>query len=94
MVDQKHGEVWTTVSGSTNLPVGDLPKQWPWKNGYHSLEHALVAYVTSAARTGDPVTLYFAHDAAAVRPYFFDGAVVRSEDSGGGVRAVTFAGIH
>jgi mannose/cellobiose epimerase-like protein (N-acyl-D-glucosamine 2-epimerase family) len=95
-VDPVHGEVWTTVSGTTNRPIGDLPKQWPWKNGYHSLEHALVAYITAAARAGEPVTLYFATREAGVdfRPYFFEASAVSTEPRDGGIFAVRFEGIR
>lgn len=95
-VDPVYGEVWTTVSGTTNLPIGDLPKQWPWKNGYHSLEHALVAYITTAARAGEPVTLYFATTEAGVdfRPYFFEATGVSGEARDGGVLAVRFEGVR
>lgn len=95
-VDPLYGEVWTTVSGSTNLPIGDLPKQWPWKNGYHSLEHALVAYITAAARTGESVTLYFAASEPGVdfRPYLFQAGGASGEAREGGVLAVRFDGVH
>lgn len=95
-VDHAYGEVWTTLDGLTNRPLKDLPKQWPWKNGYHSLEHALVAYITSLARVGQPVTLYYAHDATSsdVRPYFFEAASQRVASSEAGIFAVTFEGVH
>ncbi len=95
-VDPLHGEVWTTVSGATNLPIGDLPKQWPWKNGYHSLEHALVAYITAAARAGEAVTLYFAATEPGVdfRPYFFQASGASGEAREGCVIAVRFDGVR
>jgi mannose/cellobiose epimerase-like protein (N-acyl-D-glucosamine 2-epimerase family) len=95
MVDHQYGEVWTTVNGATNLPLTDLPKQWPWKNGYHSLEHALVAYITTRANEGLPLTLYFAHsETANLRPYFFQARTTSIEARGDGTTAVTFEGIH
>jgi mannose/cellobiose epimerase-like protein (N-acyl-D-glucosamine 2-epimerase family) len=95
-VDSQHGEVWTMVSGTTNLPIGDLPKQWPWKNGYHSLEHALVAFITTAARAGESVTLYFAASEPGVdfRPYFFEATGASGEALEGGVLAVRFEGVR
>ncbi len=94
VVDPKFGEVWTTVNGQTNLPLADLPKQWPWKNGYHSLEHALVAYITASASEGNPVTLYFAHEPTDVRPYFFQAATQSSQRIDDTVVAVSFEGIR
>jgi hypothetical protein len=95
-VDPVYGEVWTTVSGTTNLPIGDLPKQWPWKNGYHSLEHTLVAYITTAAREGQPVTLYFAAPASGgdFRPYFFEAGEAVREARDNGVQAVRFERVY
>lgn len=61
-----------------NWPDSDTAKCWRWKNGYHSVEHALVMYLFSSWRTGRDAELYFAvpEGAAstfAARPYFFDG---------------------
>ncbi|MDO6762623.1 hypothetical protein [Agarivorans sp. 1_MG-2023] len=45
-----------------------------WKSDYHALEHALVAYLTSAQLSGESARLYFAMpaDQAALRqPYFY-----------------------
>jgi mannose/cellobiose epimerase-like protein (N-acyl-D-glucosamine 2-epimerase family) len=73
-VDHQYGEVWTTLSGATHGPTGGLPKQWPWKNGYHSFEHALVGYISTSQLYGMPVTLHYAFDqlppAEEIRPYF------------------------
>ena len=34
-----------SVDGRTHAPVRQAPKQWEWKNAYHSFEHALVGYI-------------------------------------------------
>jgi len=77
-VDHEHGEVWTVVDNATNQPkAGSLPKAWPWKNAYHSLEHALIGYITAQQMNGQPVTLYYAFqqkpDESAIQPYFLRG---------------------
>ncbi len=81
-IDHDYGEVWNGVDGKTNRPVRDLPKQWQWKNGYHSLEHALVAYITSQQLHGEPVILYYAFskrpEDAQLRPYFYTGTIDRA----------------
>lgn len=74
-VDPAFGEVWTTISNDTGRPpAGDLPKQWPWKNGYHSLEHALVGYISSQQLNNEPVRLHYAFNPTnTARPYFYEG---------------------
>ena len=92
------GEVWTTVDGKTHLPKTDNPKAWPWKNAYHTMEHALVGYITSQQLHGEPVTLYFnfasPQDDGAVRPYFFSGRIdskeVTDDSRGGSIQKIIF----
>ena len=76
-VDPEFGEVWNGVTAGTNQPIKDMPKQWPWKNGYHSMEHALVGYIVAQQMQTLPVTLYYAFtanpDPALVRPYYYTG---------------------
>ena len=78
MVDRAQYEVWGWVGGDNQPSRG--PKIHQWKNGYHSAEHALVAYVTTQAIQKKPVTLYYAFKAPtiAVRPYFYSGKVLDS----------------
>jgi len=68
------------VRAADGAPSGG-PKVHPWKSGYHSAEHALVAYLTGQALRGEPATLYYAlaEPTIPVRPYFFSGRVVSSE---------------
>ncbi|MDX2149495.1 MAG: AGE family epimerase/isomerase [Bryobacteraceae bacterium] len=83
-VDPKYGEVWTTVNAANNQNLADMPKAWPWKNAYHSMEHALVAYLTTSELQDRPVTLYFAFkvppEDSTIRPYFFNGWITGWED--------------
>lgn len=78
-VDREYGEVWSGVNGSTNQPLNEMPKQWPWKNGYHSSEHALVGYITSSQLHGEPVSLYYAFkqmpSVDTIHPYFYRGTI-------------------
>ena len=100
-VDHKYGEVWTTLDASTNNPpAGDLPKAWPWKNAYHSFEHALVGYITGQQLNGKTVTLYYAFNNPAgidaIQPYFFTGKIQSVEPqfhATGAVYKVTFSGV-
>ncbi len=80
MVDHRDHEVWGFVRAADGAPSGG-PKIHQWKSGYHSAEHALVAYLTGQVLRGEPATLYyaFAEPAIPARPYFFSGRVVSSE---------------
>jgi hypothetical protein len=59
-VDKEHGEVWNSVDGKTHVPERKLPKEWEWKNAYHSFEHALVGYIVGQQLNNLQVTLYYA----------------------------------
>jgi mannose/cellobiose epimerase-like protein (N-acyl-D-glucosamine 2-epimerase family) len=81
--DRPAGEVIPGIdeygSPASDWPDSNTMKCWRWKNGYHSVEHALVMYLFSSWRTDRPAELYFAvpdDDASdfVARPYFFDGA--------------------
>lgn len=78
-VDPQFGEIWNTIDVSTHEPVQTLPKQWPWKNGYHSLEHALVGYITSSQLHQDPVVLHYAFEQLpeldTIHPYYYQGKI-------------------
>jgi mannose/cellobiose epimerase-like protein (N-acyl-D-glucosamine 2-epimerase family) len=95
-VDATDGEVWSRLTPDGARAPDSLPKKWPWKSAYHSVEHALVGYVTSQAIDGKPLTLYYGFaerpDTATVRPYFFRGALT-SLDNAGGVWKATFSGV-
>lgn len=76
-VDRSSKEVWTGIQANGNSPLGGFPKAWFWKNAYHSVEHALFGYVTTAQLERRPVVLYYAFQQAptsgSVRPHFFTG---------------------
>lgn len=74
MVDRDGHEVYGWV-GPDGQP-GRGPKIHFWKSGYHSAEHALVAYLTAQSLRGEPAALHFAPIEAGVpvRPYLFAGA--------------------
>jgi mannose/cellobiose epimerase-like protein (N-acyl-D-glucosamine 2-epimerase family) len=99
-VDRPSGEVWTTVDDRTHLPLaGDMPKAWPWKNAYHSSEHAMVAYVTTRQLNDQPVTLYYAFRELPgaeiqLRPYFYSGRVTEARRTPAGHWEVTFRDVR
>jgi mannose/cellobiose epimerase-like protein (N-acyl-D-glucosamine 2-epimerase family) len=99
-VDRDGGEVWGWVD-KDGKPGGGL-KVHLWKSGYHSAEHALVAYLTTQALQGKPVTVYYAFEARPeeLRPYYFAADVQAAETSplpgfeGRQRWKVTFAGLR
>ena len=99
-VDKEFGEVWNSVDGRTHAPVRQAPKQWAWKNAYHSFEHALVGYIVGQKLHDQPVTLYYAfpHDetAKSAQPYFYSGVIKRLEqvNQGQSQQKVTFSNVH
>jgi len=97
-VDPVHGEVWTTLDGATHQPLTAMPKQWPWKNGYHTFEHALVGYITARQLRGEPVVLHYAFDprtpGRSVRPYFYTGELQQVEEVKPPIYRVTFRNVR
>jgi hypothetical protein len=85
LVDPKSKEMW---HGLTGRPPGQptLLKAHLWKNAFHSFEHALVGYMTSAALHGQPVPLYYAFaqdpEPSRVQPYIFPGNLQKLEKEG------------
>ena len=84
-VDPAGGEVWPFVPPPDwtwedgQAPEVMPPKAFHWKSGYHSMEHALIAMITTAGLTGEPMTLYYAFrqppPRARIRPYIFQGTI-------------------
>ena len=81
-VDPVHHEVWPFVSPDwpedLKRPVRPA-KVFHWKNGYHSMEHALVALITTAGLRGEPLALHFAFRQRPaperIQPYLFQGRI-------------------
>jgi hypothetical protein len=101
-VDKEFGEVWNGVDLKTHSPIRQMPKQWAWKNAYHSFEHALVGYIVAQQLNNLPVTLYYAFpgDAlpAAVEPYYFSGDIkstdLKIDNQGQPLRKIVFSNVH
>jgi hypothetical protein len=83
LVDHRHHDVWpgippdfTPAMFADHEPI----KVHQWKNGYHVMEHALVAMITTAGLTGQRLPLYYAFArppaAERIRPYYFTGRIV------------------
>jgi mannose/cellobiose epimerase-like protein (N-acyl-D-glucosamine 2-epimerase family) len=78
-VDKKQGEVRGWIGDRSG------PKVHLWKNGYHSLEHALIGYLTGNGFQHQTMTLYFATPLtpAPSQPiYYYHGDIVAAEAIG------------
>jgi len=100
-VDHQFGEVWNGVDGKTHKPQRNLPKQWEWKNAYHSFEHALVGYIVGQSLADQRVTLYYALSgkevANSAHPYYFSGKIERIDEEAAGdgrVQRITFSKVQ
>jgi hypothetical protein len=100
-VDPVYGEVWNGVDGRTHAPLRQLPKQWQWKNAYHSFEHALVGYIVAQQLHGELVTVYYAfpgNPPTSVQPYYFSGTMqgieLATDDQGRQTQKITFSNVH
>ena len=86
-VDFEHHDVWPGIppDWSADRMAHDQPlKQHLWKNGYHVMEHALVALITTASLTGQPLVLYYAFATPPprdrIQPYYFAGTMRDERD--------------
>ena len=90
------------MDGKTNAPIRRSPKQWEWKNAYHSFEHALVGYIVAQQLRGDVVTLYYAFPsdlpADSVQPYYFlgtiEGILSVKDNQERQTQKITFRNVH
>jgi hypothetical protein len=90
------------VDGRTHAPVRKLPKQWQWKNAYHSFEHVLVGYIVAQQLQGKLVTLYYAFygdlPPNSVQPYYFSGRIqhieLTTDDQGRRLQRVEFNNVR
>jgi mannose/cellobiose epimerase-like protein (N-acyl-D-glucosamine 2-epimerase family) len=86
-VDHKNHEVWPFTPADWTETLFDQrqpPKLHHWKNGYHSMEHALVALITTAGLTGQTLPLYYAFvkptPRERIQPYYFTGAIAEDTE--------------
>jgi mannose/cellobiose epimerase-like protein (N-acyl-D-glucosamine 2-epimerase family) len=86
-VDPRSHDVWSSVGPDWKPGAIDAPpraKIFHWKNGYHVMEHALVAMITTAGLTGQRLPLYYAFVKPPARdrvqPYYFRGQIVDERD--------------
>lgn len=84
IVDTEYGEIFQGLNaeGRARAPgLESTSKVWEWKNGFHSVEHAVLLWMHGLHLEGRPVPLYFALPAAQaaeapLRPYLWEGEVL------------------
>ncbi|MDR3000912.1 MAG: AGE family epimerase/isomerase [Fibromonadaceae bacterium] len=88
MIDLSHGEIWHALDGETLRPKRFFPKVHCWKNGFHSLEHTLLGYLTSQQILDKEMELYYAFESLGevkyqqVTPYFFKANITDKKVEG------------
>jgi hypothetical protein len=75
-------ECYTEINGDGSAPTGgwQADKTTEWKNGFHSVEHAVIMYIHGKWLEDQPLDMYFAVPTADIdtfvaRPYLFDATV-------------------
>ncbi|AFZ32058.1 hypothetical protein Glo7428_3589 [Gloeocapsa sp. PCC 7428] len=84
MVDYQYYETYPEVTAS-GAKVQYRPKIDAWNHGYHAVEQALVAYITTQALQNKPVVLHYAYkgqpSTESIRPYFYTGLIQNQQIS-------------
>lgn len=86
-VDHRNHDVWPGIPPDwtpATFEAHQPPKIFHWKNGYHAMEHALVALITTAGLTGQRLPLYYAFvntpPRQRIQPYYFSGDITDERD--------------
>ena len=81
MIDHDYKETWLGLDDK-GLPLFEMvPKAFHWKNGFHSLEHALIGHLSTINYHDAQATLYYAfqkdHEPVPqkIRPYYFNADI-------------------
>ena len=81
MIDHDYKETWLGLDELGLPKFESVPKAIHWKNGFHSLEHALIGYLSTANYHGTEATLFYAfqkeHEPVPqkIRPYYFNADI-------------------
>jgi len=81
MIDHEFKETWLGLDEDGIPLFPDLPKAFHWKNGFHSLEHALIGYLSTANYYGENPTLYYAFkkdgqpESQKIKPYYYNADI-------------------
>ena len=99
ILSTKNSEKFGIASMVERTRRRQAPKQWEWKNAYHSFEHALVGYIVGQQLNDQPITLYYAFSSVEVArsalPYFYSGVIKDiAVNQGQPLQKVTFGNVH
>ena len=81
MIDHEYKETWLGLDEIGHPKFPDLPKAFHWKNGFHSLEHALIGYLSTSNYNNEQATLYYAFqkghqpNSNKIQPYYFNADI-------------------
>lgn len=81
MIDHEFKETWLGLDEQGRPQFPDLPKAFHWKNGFHTLEHALIGYLSTAHYHNKNARLYYAFQKGnrpvpkKIRPYYFSADI-------------------
>jgi len=87
MIDHINGELYIGLDEQNNRFLSFGLKTFHWKNGFHSLEHALIGHLSSANYYKNEVDLFFAFskninkEEITIRPYYFAGNIIDMDNS-------------
>lgn len=86
MIDLENKETYLLLD-ELGTPIDLGYKILHWKNGFHSLEHALIGFLATSNYYGNEVPLYFAFkkddkpERSKVKPYYYKGDIINYEES-------------
>ncbi len=86
-VDKTNKEVYSDISTNGTASNKTGSKTYQWKNGFHSIEHALVMYIHGCHYEKKTLSFYFAVPQIDVKtfiakPYIFEGTEISRTDCG------------
>ena len=80
IIDHENKEVYFSIDEEGN-PVDLGLKTCHWKNGFHSLEHALIGFLSTHNYNDEDINLYYAFEKnkfpeeRKIKPYYYDGKI-------------------
>lgn len=83
MIDHENKEVHFLLDPDGN-PIDLGLKTCHWKNGFHSMEHALIGFLSTCNYNGQNIDLYYAFEknkfpeAKKIKPYYYNGKITNT----------------
>lgn len=86
LIDHENKEVFFLLD-EEGKPIDLGLKACHWKNGFHSMEHAIIGFLSTSNYSGIEMPLYYAFkkdlkpDKKKVNPYYFSADIIQYEES-------------